>query len=178
MRCPNCGVANPPGSKFCARVRQSVCSSPSCGSRVLPAAKFCNECGTALTLVGTTDTCRHCLAGALRHPRLQRPQLPSAACARFCSSTLSASHPSRRNATPRRQESCSRTTSSAPRPSSPITGARSRSSSAMPSWLSGGHRSPTRTTPSAPSGPPWTSWSRLPISAPSPAWSSWHGRGW
>ncbi len=53
MRCPNCGVANPPGSKFCQECGSHlalVC--PGCGSRVLPAAKFCNECGTALTLAG------------------------------------------------------------------------------------------------------------------------------
>ena len=53
MRCPNCGVENPLGSKFCHECGSPlsrVC--PSCGSGALPAAKFCNECGTTLTLGG------------------------------------------------------------------------------------------------------------------------------
>ena len=53
MRCPNCGVENPLGSKFCHECGSPLARvCPGCGSAVLPAAKFCSECGTTLTRVG------------------------------------------------------------------------------------------------------------------------------
>ena len=91
-----------------------------------------------------------------RRARTGRPRR-SGASSPSCSPTSSASRRSPRSATRRRSASSCRATSTGAARSSTATAAPSRSSSATPSWRSGARRSRTRTTPSAPSAPPWTS---------------------
>ena len=54
MKCPNCGLENRPGARFCKRcgqameeVQGSLC--PACGTANQPDARFCRQCGTSLT---------------------------------------------------------------------------------------------------------------------------------
>jgi class 3 adenylate cyclase/tetratricopeptide (TPR) repeat protein len=47
--CASCGADQPFGAKFCNECGSAMSSScPSCGALALPGVKFCNECGTAL----------------------------------------------------------------------------------------------------------------------------------
>src|SRR5215813_3964969 len=49
MRCASCGVENPAGAKFCIECGGALTPAcPRCGSDNLPQAKFCANCGTAL----------------------------------------------------------------------------------------------------------------------------------
>ena len=51
--CPDCGNANPDGSKFCsncgkARPKAATKACPKCGKENPESAKFCGDCGEAL----------------------------------------------------------------------------------------------------------------------------------
>ena len=49
MICPNCAAENEPGAKFCNECGTALSAGcPNCGATNKPGAKFCNECGTAL----------------------------------------------------------------------------------------------------------------------------------
>jgi uncharacterized membrane protein YvbJ len=49
MRCVSCGSENPEGARFCIECGSAVTRScQSCGLHNLPQAKFCAECGTPL----------------------------------------------------------------------------------------------------------------------------------
>jgi class 3 adenylate cyclase/tetratricopeptide (TPR) repeat protein len=68
--CPNCASENDPGAKFCNECGAALSAGcPNCGATNKPGAKFCNECGT--TLVGS--------AAAKPAPLSAPPASPSAA---------------------------------------------------------------------------------------------------
>ncbi|MGE5496247.1 MAG: zinc ribbon domain-containing protein [Burkholderiales bacterium] len=50
--CPNCGMENEPGVKFCGecgtKLGVAAAYCPSCGSENAPGTKFCGECGAKL----------------------------------------------------------------------------------------------------------------------------------
>ena len=49
MVCPNCGIKNPEGAKFCNECGNPLSiSCPNCGHENQPGSKFCSECGTSL----------------------------------------------------------------------------------------------------------------------------------
>src|SRR5262245_782926 len=49
MRCPSCGLENPEGAKFCIECGGALTNAcPRCRFDNLPQAKFCAECGMAL----------------------------------------------------------------------------------------------------------------------------------
>ena len=55
MTCPQCGMAIPPGSKFCPGcgmkvedMKPKAAFCPNCGTKVEPGAKFCPNCGNKL----------------------------------------------------------------------------------------------------------------------------------
>lgn len=53
--CPNCGVQNPPGAKFCGNCGKALKSAcPECGAEVPEGAKFCANCGIRLGGGSTT----------------------------------------------------------------------------------------------------------------------------
>ena len=53
MHCPSCTFENPEGAKFCIECGSAVTRScQSCGLSNLPQAKFCAECGTPLVAKG------------------------------------------------------------------------------------------------------------------------------
>ena len=50
MVCPNCGVENPPGSRFCGSCGSALSQTcPACGAANDPSMRFCTQCGTALS---------------------------------------------------------------------------------------------------------------------------------
>ena len=50
MRCPSCGTDNPDRAKFCVECGVALTRRcPNCGIETPPGAKFCAECGTSLT---------------------------------------------------------------------------------------------------------------------------------
>ncbi|MEP7378266.1 MAG: adenylate/guanylate cyclase domain-containing protein, partial [Chloroflexota bacterium] len=52
--CANCGTENTPGAKFCNDCGGALSAGcPSCGATNKPGARFCNECGTSLGETGT-----------------------------------------------------------------------------------------------------------------------------
>ena len=49
MRCPACGIENPPDSKFCLGCGRPLAHAcPNCGKALPAHARFCNECGSTL----------------------------------------------------------------------------------------------------------------------------------
>ncbi|MBI3760286.1 MAG: AAA family ATPase, partial [Chloroflexi bacterium] len=49
MKCPNCQTTNPDGAKFCLNCGNALSlACPSCGTPYAPGAKFCHNCGHAL----------------------------------------------------------------------------------------------------------------------------------
>ena len=49
MQCPNCGIENRKGAKFCNECASALpLNCPSCGTENPPGAKFCNECAASL----------------------------------------------------------------------------------------------------------------------------------
>jgi len=49
MRCASCGTDNPPSARFCGECGSALTlSCSSCGAAVPPAARFCLQCGSAL----------------------------------------------------------------------------------------------------------------------------------
>ncbi|MGO8874837.1 MAG: AAA family ATPase [Acidimicrobiales bacterium] len=54
MRCPNCGVENLPGDRFCLECGKSLAiACPSCGMALPSHAKFCSQCGATLSAAGS-----------------------------------------------------------------------------------------------------------------------------
>src|SRR6266511_3236795 len=48
--CPNCGVENPSGHKFCGECGSPLTAQcPSCGAANPPGQRFCGECGAPLS---------------------------------------------------------------------------------------------------------------------------------
>ncbi len=57
MICANCGTTNDAGAKFCDECGAALSAGcPSCGATNKPGAKFCKECGTPLAAVGAAAT--------------------------------------------------------------------------------------------------------------------------
>src|SRR6185437_7645926 len=49
MVCPACGTQNDPAARFCRECGAALSATcPSCGASVAPGSKFCSSCGTAL----------------------------------------------------------------------------------------------------------------------------------
>src|SRR5437763_10702841 len=56
MVCPNCGVENPAGSRFCGgcgTALSQIC--PACEAANDPSMRFCTQCGTALAGGATAE---------------------------------------------------------------------------------------------------------------------------
>src|SRR5262245_36591495 len=89
MDCPNCGVENPEGMKFCEECgTKLVRACPRCGQQVRPSAKFCGECGTTLKAER-----KHVPATVHARTRGQSPGLPSHPAARSTSARPQAPTP-------------------------------------------------------------------------------------
>src|SRR5262245_4016693 len=49
VNCTSCGLANPPGHRFCGGCGQPLAARcPACGTESTPGMKFCGECGAPL----------------------------------------------------------------------------------------------------------------------------------
>ena len=124
MRCPACGGENPDGKRFCEDCGGPLAAAcvAACGAQLGPDKRFCGDCGAPVGGAGRLGLAPMLPRVPYRPPVVKTRARPaSGASARCCSSTSSGSRRSPRNATPRRSESCSPSTSSAPRRSSATT---------------------------------------------------------
>ena len=189
-RCDACGTDNPTTSRFCGSCGSALGQRcPSCSAPIVRGFRFCGACGIELAGgAGTpTQTGRDgrpmANGGRLEDSRTGGPgsgpiaerRLVSILFADLVGFTALSDGRDPEDV----RELLDRLLRRVPR-SSPATAGRSRSSSATRSWRCGARRSPTRTTPSGPSGPPssWSTPSRalrrrigLRRSPPGPAWS-------
>jgi class 3 adenylate cyclase/tetratricopeptide (TPR) repeat protein len=86
MQCPNCGAADPDGSKFCTNCGSDLrVRCPNCHGKNPPRAKFCGDCGANLT--GTTASSQRSADNAA--PNAERRQLTVMFCDLVGSTALS-----------------------------------------------------------------------------------------